>query len=44
MKSLSFSLVYRDPGKTLTDDEVNAVHERMLALLKEKTGAALRDV
>jgi phenylalanyl-tRNA synthetase beta chain len=44
MKSLSFNLVYRDADKTLTDEEVTGVHEKILSALKEKTGAALREV
>ncbi|WP_077615494.1 phenylalanine--tRNA ligase subunit beta [Caenibacillus caldisaponilyticus] len=41
-KSLAFSLTYLDPERTLTDEEVAAVHERILAELKEKLGAVLR--
>ncbi|MDR2610418.1 MAG: phenylalanine--tRNA ligase subunit beta [Clostridiales Family XIII bacterium] len=43
-KSLAFSLVYRAADRTLTDGEVATVHEKILAGLTEKTGAALRDV
>jgi phenylalanyl-tRNA synthetase beta chain len=41
-KSLAFSLKYQDPEKTLTDDEVTAVHTKVLQALEEKTGATLR--
>jgi phenylalanyl-tRNA synthetase beta chain len=41
-KSLAFSLTYYNPEKTLTDEEVSAVHEKVLAAAKEKVGAVLR--
>ncbi|CAM3139933.1 phenylalanine--tRNA ligase subunit beta [Sporolactobacillus spathodeae] len=41
-KSLAFSLVYFDPERTLTDDEVSVVHTRILDACKEKCGAVLR--
>ncbi|MBU9672951.1 phenylalanine--tRNA ligase subunit beta [Planococcus sp. CP5-4] len=40
-KSLAFSLTYFDPEKTLTDDEVNAAHEKIIKALTE-SGAELR--
>ena len=40
-KSVAFSLTYFDPEKTLTDEEVTAVHEKVVAALKE-SGAELR--
>lgn len=40
-KSVAFSLTYFDPEKTLTDEEVTAVHEKVIARLKE-SGAELR--
>ncbi|MFD1030435.1 phenylalanine--tRNA ligase subunit beta [Metaplanococcus flavidus] len=40
-KSVAFSLQYFDPEKTLTDEEVTAVHERVVARLRE-SGAELR--
>ena len=43
-KSVAFSLVYRDKDKTLTDEEVNGVHETVLKALKEKLNAVLRDI
>ncbi|MGG1291492.1 phenylalanine--tRNA ligase subunit beta [Bacillus smithii] len=41
-KSIAFSLKYYDPDKTLTDEEVMNVHEKVLAAVKAKTGAELR--
>jgi phenylalanyl-tRNA synthetase beta chain len=42
-KSLAYSLVFRASDRTLTDAEVNAALEKILASVKEKTGAALRE-
>jgi phenylalanyl-tRNA synthetase beta chain len=41
-KSIAFSLKYSDPERTLTDEEVTKVHERVLEALKEQAGAVLR--
>lgn len=41
-KSIAFSLIYADPERTLTDEEVVEVHERVLEAVMEKTGAQLR--
>ncbi|MEW9500625.1 phenylalanine--tRNA ligase subunit beta [Jeotgalibacillus marinus] len=41
-KSLAFSLIYMDPTRTLTDDEVVKAHDNVLLKIKEKTGAELR--
>ncbi|XJZ26425.1 phenylalanine--tRNA ligase subunit beta [Bacillota bacterium Lsc_1132] len=41
-KSIAFSLKYMDPERTLTDEEVTKVHEKVLQALEEKTGAVLR--
>ncbi|WP_147803439.1 phenylalanine--tRNA ligase subunit beta [Alkalicoccus halolimnae] len=41
-KSLAFSLRYLDPEKTLTEEEVAVVHQKVLDALEEKTGAVLR--
>ncbi|WP_066063628.1 phenylalanine--tRNA ligase subunit beta [Neobacillus soli] len=41
-KSIAFSLKYLAPERTLTDEEVTKVHERVLDALKEKAGAVLR--
>ncbi|MFB4165838.1 phenylalanine--tRNA ligase subunit beta [Alteribacillus sp. JSM 102045] len=41
-KSLAFSLVYLDPERTLTDEEVTKTHEHVLSQLTEKVQAVLR--
>lgn len=41
-KSIAFSLKYADPDRTLTDEEVTKVHEKVLEALKEQAGAVLR--
>lgn len=41
-KSLAFSLHYLDPNKTLKDEEVKIVHERLIEQVKQKWGATLR--
>ena len=43
-KSVAFALKYRDSNKTLTDEEVSKVHERVLEELKVKINAVLREV
>jgi phenylalanyl-tRNA synthetase beta chain len=40
--SLALSLCYRAAGRTLTDEEVNAAHERVVQRLKEGFGAEIR--
>ncbi len=42
-KSVAYAFTYRNAGKTLTDAEVNAAHEKVLANLKQIPHAALRD-
>ncbi|WP_455105206.1 phenylalanine--tRNA ligase subunit beta [Peptostreptococcus sp.] len=41
-KSVAYSIVYRSSDKTLTDDDVLAVHDKILAELKARLGAELR--
>lgn len=41
-KSVAYSLLYRHEGKTLTDDEVNSVHDNIIKALTEKLKAQLR--
>lgn len=41
-KSVAFSLVYRVPGRTLTDEEVNAAHLKFQQALLERFGGTLR--
>ncbi|MDD2215424.1 MAG: phenylalanine--tRNA ligase subunit beta [Eubacteriales bacterium] len=43
-KSVAFSLTYRAIDRTLTDEEVVEVHDRVLLELKEKLNAALREI
>ena len=38
------ALTYRDKDKTLTDDEVAAVHNDVLNALKDKLNAVLREI
>jgi len=42
MRSLAFRVIYRGDGRTLTDDEVSAGHEKVRQLLEHKFGAQLR--
>ncbi|WP_158736633.1 phenylalanine--tRNA ligase subunit beta [Alteribacillus sp. YIM 98480] len=41
-KSLAFSLVYLDPERTLTDEEVTKTHDHVVSELTEKVQAVLR--
>jgi phenylalanyl-tRNA synthetase beta chain len=41
-KSIAFSLKYADPERTLTDEEVAKVHDKVLKSLSEQAGAVLR--
>jgi phenylalanyl-tRNA synthetase beta chain len=41
-KSLAYAITYRAPDRTLTDDEVNAVHARLIADLTAALGVELR--
>jgi phenylalanyl-tRNA synthetase beta chain len=42
-KSLAYAFTYRSAEKTLTDAEVNAAHERLVAELKQKLQAVVRE-
>ncbi len=42
-KSLTFSLAFQSAEKTLTDEEVNPVFEKVVQVLSEKLGARLRE-
>ncbi len=42
-KSIAYAICYRDENKTLTDKDVNKVHEKILRSLEYKLGATLRD-
>ncbi len=41
-KSIAYSLIYRGDNRTLTDNEVNKVHEKIVKALEHKLGAELR--
>lgn len=41
-KSIAYSLIYRGKNKTLTDKEVNKVHDKIVRALEFKIGAELR--
>ncbi len=41
-KSLAFALEYRDPERTLTDDDVAATHERLVRKVTAAVGGELR--
>ena len=42
-KSLTFSLAFQSAEKTLTDEEVNPVFDKVVQVLSEKLGARLRE-
>ncbi|SEF70623.1 phenylalanyl-tRNA synthetase beta subunit [Caloramator fervidus] len=42
MKSVAYSIIYRREDRTLTDEEVNVIHESIVKALEEKLGAQLR--
>jgi phenylalanyl-tRNA synthetase beta chain len=42
-KSMACSLTYRATDRTLTQDEVNAVHQRLKGLLVVRLGVTLRE-
>lgn len=42
MKSVAYSITYRAENRTLKDEEVNKVHEKVVNALVEKLGAQLR--
>lgn len=41
-KSMAYAIVYRDPKKSLRDEEVNKIHDKILKQLEVKFGAELR--
>jgi len=42
-KSLTFALSFQSPDKTLTDEEVNPIFEKIVGSLSNQLGAALRE-
>ena len=41
-RGMSFSLIYQSPDRTLTEEEVEAVHEHIRQTLQKKMGAVMR--
>lgn len=41
-KSLAYAITFRAPDRTLTDDEISAVMDKILKALEKQTGAVLR--
>lgn len=41
-KSLAFRIIYRSPDRTLTDDEVEQVHQELVEFILRKTGGEIR--
>ncbi len=41
-KSVAYAFTYRGPERTLTDDEVNGAHEKLVEQLKQKLQATVR--
>ena len=42
-KSVAFSLTFKDPNKTLTEEEVTTVFEKIITEVQNKIGAVLRN-
>ena len=42
-KSVAYSITFRAPDRTLTDDEVNAVMDKILESLKSELNVGIRD-
>ncbi|MDW8310894.1 MAG: hypothetical protein RMK20_16100, partial [Verrucomicrobiales bacterium] len=42
-KSLAYAFTYRHPERTLTDDEVNTAHEKLVAHLKQHLQVTVRE-
>jgi len=42
LHSLAFRVIYRAQDRTLTDEEVTEMHERVRAVLQDRFGAQLR--
>ena len=41
-KSVAFSLTFRNPDRTLSDDDVNPLMQKILAVCEAECGASLR--
>jgi len=42
-KAIAMKIHYRSKDRTLTDDEVNKVHEEVVAEIRRRTGGRLRE-
>ena len=42
-KSMAYAFTYRNPERTLTDVEVNAAHEKLIAQFKQRLQAVVRE-
>jgi phenylalanyl-tRNA synthetase beta chain len=42
-KSMAYAFTYRSPERTLTDNEVNTTHEKLIAQFKQTLQAVIRD-
>ena len=42
-KSVAYAFTYRHPERTLTDNEVNAAHEKVVTQFKQSLGATVRE-
>jgi phenylalanyl-tRNA synthetase beta chain len=42
-KSMAYAFTYRNPERTLTDAEVNGAHEKLVAQMKERLQAVVRE-
>jgi phenylalanyl-tRNA synthetase beta chain len=42
-KSMAYAFIYRSPERTLTDNEVNTIHEKLVEQLKQTLTAVIRD-
>ncbi len=42
-KSVAYAFIYRNAERTLTDAEINAAHEKLVAQFKQSLGAAVRE-
>ena len=42
-KTMAYAFIYRSPERTLTDAEINAAHQKVLAQIKQALGAVIRE-
>ncbi|HHY59164.1 MAG TPA: hypothetical protein GX504_00985, partial [Clostridia bacterium] len=41
-KSLAYGITYQHPERTLTDEEINRLHEEIKAAIRDRLGAQFR--